>query len=441
MKPVNEIKLPYPKNIRKWIWNNTNIQTFTYYSTIRYVAQLEMFRGKPLKRIFAFNASKEHHDIDDIRIKEIARYYDGKQYLGTIDCYMGGKKVYWKEPDEFVEYKGRWSWWLGWNMFDADQFLEKNGFTHTGWEEYKKFAYLELYEYLNIYMKYPKIELLAKAGLGKWISYIRYLDTTKKSLPEIFKIVPDAVELLKRNDFNYHELMACRKLKTADMNKIKREVEIREEIRDRNRKLEYLTRFSSKELKAIMKDRRTYSYLKENFINHYDYVNYLHELERIGAITDRSRVYPEQFHVEHERLIMERLRIEEETKRKEEEKRIKGIRKNYEKHKKFAYHDENYLIYPVSEPAQLREESTKLLHCVRSYVDNVAAGTTEIMLIRTAKRPDEPFYTLELKGKRVIQVRGKRNKNPSRDVNRFVDSWAKKFKLTWDHKQEAFMNY
>lgn len=436
-----EGKAPLPKGIRKFIWEKTDIRTNVFYHTLRYIITLEMWRGKPLKRVFAFNATKKNHDYKDIRIKEVARYYDGKQYLGCIDSCLCGKRVYWDHEDYFYLYKRTWTWWYSWYMYDARQFLAENGFTHTGWEECSKDLNCDLYEHLNIYLKHPKIELLAKAGLGRWIAYIRNLDTTKKSLPEIFKIRPEAVELLKNDDFGYKELMACRALKTADMRLIRKEVETRDRICERNRNLEYLTRYASKELKAILKERKTHEYIDRNMVAPSDYVNYLEHLQRTGAITDRKRIYPEDFHAEHQKAIEERIRMEQKAKAEKMDRQRSGFAKNYRKHKRFIYGNEALMIYPVSKPEELIEESNKLVHCVRTYADNVAAGTTEIMLIRTAKKPDEPYYTLELKGKRVVQVRGKRNKMPTKNVRAFVKEWAALNKLTWDQKQAAIAQY
>lgn len=99
-----------------------------------------------------------------------------------------------------------------------------NNLPYTGWNHS---IALDFNEYLTYYLENPKVELLAKAGLDKWIKYIDYLDTTKKTVHEIFKINKECVPLLKNKDFNFNELMYCRKsgITEIEIYKIKREID------------------------------------------------------------------------------------------------------------------------------------------------------------------------------------------------------------------------
>ena len=115
-----------------------------------------------------------------------------------------------------------------------------------------------------------------------------------------------------------------------------------------------------------------------------------------------------------------------------------GFRKAYKKHQKYIFENNGLLIRPVKEPSELYKESDALDHCVRGYDQNVAAGTTEIMFIRKKAAEDKPFFTLELKNKKVIQVRGKDNKDPDKTVEKFVSTWAENFRIKYTGEQAHY---
>ena len=52
------------------------------------------------------------------------------------------------------------------------------------------------------------------------------------------------------------------------------------------------------------------------------------------------------------------------------------------------------------------------------------------MFVRKQSDPNEPFVTLELKGRKVIQVRAKNNSIPIPKVCDVVRDWGKRFRLT-----------
>ena len=63
------------------------------------------------------------------------------------------------------------------------------------------------------------------------------------------------------------------------------------------------------------------------------------------------------------------------------------------------------------------------------------------MFIREIEHPDIPFYTLELKDKKVIQVRGNKNKDPEQNIKDFVSKWAKIFDFKYLGEQARFNFY
>ncbi len=70
-------------------------------------------------------------------------------------------------------------------------------------------------------------------------------------------------------------------------------------------------------------------------------------------------------------------------------------------------------------------EGKVLRHCVASYIEKVASGKTTIVFLREKNRIDEPFYTIEVMGEKIVQVKGFANKNANDEIMEFVSEWKK----------------
>lgn len=431
-------KWKYPAGLRRFIYNNTDYKTMTLKAR-RFVSTLEMFNKKPLLRIFAYAPIDKHKKKSDIIIKEVARYYNHHQYLGQIGSNMFGKVIFWEYEDYFTEYdKHIWLFYDIYKNWNADEFLKKHNLKYTGWNEYvenqkKNNSYVMRFDqYLTYYLQYPKIELLAKSGLGKWIPYIKHLDINKKQLHEIFKVSKGYEYLLFENCFGYKELLKCRRIKGYDMERLNYEIS----KEDWYKEYRYLNfKIKEKLIRKTFKSDMVYKYLKDKAINVSDYLDYLNDLYTIGAITDKNMLCPVHFNSIHRKTHLEAVEIKEariqEERIKELAKYEKGFKKAYKKYSKYFYEDSSLMIRPVKEALELYHESNILEHCVRTYDKMVADGETEIMFIRKLKKEDEPYYTLEIKGKKVIQVRGLNNRDPSKKVKDFVTCWANKYQLKY----------
>lgn len=420
----------YPKGLKEFIYNETDYRENKTLKISRFVSFIQMYEGKPLERIFGFLSDTKNRTMKDMLVKEVARNYDHKQWLGDVyACTINGRKypAYCYKKDGFGLHKGNgWSFSFCYSMTDPNEFLEEHDIKYSGWDRNK--VELDFLTYLTNYLENPKCELLVKAGLGYWTKYIKYLDTSKKSLHQIFKIKQECVPLLQDENFRYNELMACRKYGYTNIEDIKTRLCINEICRRK-----YYEDF----IKEILKRDETFKYLSDNkfFLRYgmYDYMDYLKELKELGAITDNRSLYPKNFKTAHKKAASK-------IKAKESAKLMAGFTKSYEKNKKYEYGQDKYLIIAVSLPNQLYKESEVLGHCVRTYDEDVAAGRTEIMFIRKSKNPNRPFYTLELKNKKVIQVRGKENQDPNEEVIEFIRDWSKKFRIKYNPELQQSFN-
>lgn len=101
---------------------------------------------------------------------------------------------------------------------------------------------------------------------------------------------------------------------------------------------------------------------------------------------------------------------------------------------KLEYENEDFdfcVVLPTG-PNDLVIEGVELRHCVKTYVDRVAMGKTNIVFIRKKDEKDKPFFTVEVTNDRVIsQVHGlcNRNADTEPDMVEFVSRWARNKRL------------
>lgn len=80
-------------------------------------------------------------------------------------------------------------------------------------------------------------------------------------------------------------------------------------------------------------------------------------------------------------------------------RKCKGVRKRYKPYKLiYGWSDDDFTVVVPSKPEDIYREGRTLHHCVgkMDYMEKHAAGKTLILFLRSAKTPDEPWYTLEV---------------------------------------------
>lgn len=133
-------------------------------------------------------------------------------------------------------------------------------------------------------------------------------------------------------------------------------------------------------------------------------------------ISRNDVVFPYDLHKEHESASaqLEILTTEKENRKVlERAKELEAF--------SFAYN--GYIIRPPMLAQEIVNEGKKLRHCVGQYAKEHADGKTSILLIRKAADPDEPFYTIEIRDRKVRQCHGYRNCWPKADIAELVEKF------------------
>lgn len=430
LEQLGETKLKWPKGLRKYIYEETEYQTTNRCGTY-YVNTLEIWRKRLLLRTFAFRVPKTKPRPYNMEIQEVCRRLEGEKEVLLCQIenhYLGGRTVYFTETGKWITRKensyyyawylgGKSNWWFfDYDMYDYKEWISKLGIPYCGYDSPNYKYKIPFIQYVELYKKYPKIELLAKSGMWKLITGARYLNLKGKSFEQIFKISPCWKKYIKELEIS--DILLIRKSNIHSMNE-----------------LEYLKRIIRNDLKYIKKyfnsktQKYIDGYLDDLSISDFpfnEYNDYLKMAEEIGCQMDRNSIlFPKNIHEAHDNLLGQY----QEFKDKEVNN---GIAVVADKLMKYKFKSNGLFIVPARSNKELINESRVLDHCVRTYASKVSKGETGIMFIRKENEPEMPFVTLELRGKRVIQVRGYKN-NVSipldQSVIDFVHKWEKKFRL------------
>lgn len=117
------------------------------------------------------------------------------------------------------------------------------------------------------------------------------------------------------------------------------------------------------------------------------------------------------------------------------EYRAKAFKEQLVKVEKLEYEnkDDDFCVVIPTEPGDLANEGMALHHCVKSYIERVANGNTNIVFIRKKTDKEKPFFTVEVSNdKSIEQVHGfgNRNANTEPGLEDFIEKWAKSKHLT-----------
>lgn len=83
------------------------------------------------------------------------------------------------------------------------------------------------------------------------------------------------------------------------------------------------------------------------------------------------------------------------------------------------------IVYP-STPDDVIAEGHALHHCVGSYTERVAEKECIILFLRKCFDETKPFYTVEVRGQKAVQVQGKGNCDMTPEVEAFITVWEQR---------------
>lgn len=307
--------------------------------------------------------------------------------------------------------------------------------------------------YLRMWLKYPQLENIVRAGFGKMLGSLieesmsgsyysdtetvneerikKFLDLKKVKPSDILKITKQEIPVAKNCDIDTFRLYRFLK-KDSGIRLTDEYVKKAAKIKPKS----LLELFGKWQVPVIHTINYLYKKMLEpgaaSLIDPKYLTDYWDMLKNVyGEIPDSMR-YPKDLVFAHDEV----LKLQTEKLERETSEMIAAQAKVYED---YAFEDEDLhlMIRPCRSQQELIDEGRVLDHCVARYAETVAKGKTMIFFIRNTNEPKKPFYTLEYRDGKVIQNRGSHNCAETKEVIEFKNRWLEKIKTEKRRKKDG----
>ncbi len=322
-------------------------------------------------------------------------------------------------------YKGKWAseyyslsaklWKLDRPVINPEVLLLSDRFRWCAWQP----DCGDLLDYLKIYVKHPRIELLSKAGAGRFATragFVRQIEGDKglmrffmEHLPKIEKMRygVDVIRLAYRRGVDLGE--AATRIATR-------------------------RRFRGYRLPAGIDATRAAGYIDGLKIGEWQYCDYLRACVKLGMdLADTKVVYPRQFK-KRERIAKDRIaeinRLADIELAKKQDADIEAAAARFAKLERAR--GSFRCVLPRCRDDFVRE-GKRLHNCLGDghYAAKMARRETLIAFVRLSEKPRIPFVAVEysLDQKKVLQCYGDKNAKPPKQVMTFVNRLLLKGKV------------
>jgi hypothetical protein len=295
--------------------------------------------------------------------------------------------------------------------------------------------------------KNPYIELLNNCGLGRHLGYIyqryNYYGNLKMiegfTKPhEFFQVPKYMMKYIKEiQSVSDQMLNAFRNFdKTFDSNKFQVIMQIFKEestldILYNNSSIitELYSKYGYKDIKKLAIYVTRDAKLQQGIMRPTEALTLLRDYAKMSTNMEIPYdKFPKSLKKEHDVTAMNYKVVENEMKNKEFSQAI-GL---YESLAYTTKKDLYEIILPTS-ASDLVKEGSALNHCIASYVDNVIAGSCQIVFLRWKEDIDKPFISIEIRDGNIRQARGQSNKSITNEYyeepHEFFVKWAEKNEL------------
>lgn len=296
---------------------------------------------------------------------------------------------------------------------------------------------MQVSTYLRVYRRHPKlIEHLVKVGFERIVSDIVYrhgmgaeIDATQKRTHRILRVNKEDLAMLRELNAGVDTLKAYQQY--VKLNLRGRQELLQWQLKNHVHTIPtqwfaYMTarkfmRYMDSQLPDYMQLKRAFLYRSpmEEAISTYS--DYLQMCQGQNYDMKSSQVlFPTHCNEAHDELsrYIKKCR-DEQTKR--------AFREVYENlAEKANLTSKKLQIVCPKQTDDLITEGQALHHCVGTYIERVAAKKCLIVFVRRVEEPEKPFVTVEVSNGKIVQIRGERNSDPTKEVKKFVDLWSRK---------------
>lgn len=310
------------------------------------------------------------------------------------------------------------------------QYCQLKAYYESTWEQ------MTVSNYLQVYRMIPAIEFFVKLKLYWLVTHLVYktgyqsadqvIDPRGKNLREVLRIDPSDVQILQRpgNELDMLLLLQIFRAEGYQPDIEFLEWAIQYGVRDRSllkTALQYTTPHRVKcYIDQQFKMRKADSKWECSGVVS-DYRDYLGFCEKLRYdLKDEFILFPRDLKRAHDQA-QSMVKLED---AKRYDQQVAKAEKHLRRHYQFS--SDGLVVLPPHTAREIVAEGQRLHHCVGGYVNKVVNGKCAILFLRKMDEQETPFYTVEVQGDTVIQVRGFENCGPTQEVQQFLKAWLKK---------------
>lgn len=291
--------------------------------------------------------------------------------------------------------------------------------------------------FLRAHIEHPRYEHLVKTGFHKLVCELVYhahehypapkLDETQNRTHRLLGVGVEDVAFLRGREAGMEELQLLQAYYRAGVKDRQKLVSWQEEhhvARDVEQILEHVTphklmRYMDGQCAALRADGGRARYGNMQYAVS-EYRDYLEMCVKLGYDMGSSFVlYPKDLRQAHDKA-QGRVKAKADAQMRRD---FKAAMQSISGH--LDYEAGGMKLLLPSTPEELAAEGNALHHCVGSYTNRVARKECAILFLRQTEDLDKPFYTVEVRGGEVTQVRGMRNCDPTPEVEKFMGKWER----------------
>ena len=273
--------------------------------------------------------------------------------------------------------------------------------------------------YLRTYLKYPQVEYLVKAGLGKFVDSTMILKKIGEDKAFRKWLMAHRAELAEHYYYVDVILRAFRTGKPLDVLQVYREAKIK---LSHDQHLKPIC-----ELFTGAEQERFFDYISKQNTNANTYLDYLKACQYLGLdMSEEKNRFPHDFKRWHDIRIDQYATAQAEADRKAKQELYKQFARIAEKYLPLEHDKRSAFICIIAHsPAELIREGEILHHCVgkMNYDRRFIREESLIFFVRSRRDPETPLVTLEysLKNRKVLQCYGEYDRKPDEDVLHYVN--------------------
>ena len=314
-----------------------------------------------------------------------------------------------------------------WKYSLMDKIFKLNDIHHY-WDTVKIF--------LSDYIQCPVTEYMYKVGFLKLAEHITFngsipINSKGKTIVEMLKLTKDNYKaLLKIGNPTFEDLRKYQLMTEYNLNESDWVIWCKYFDEKGNRVYGYYANNYEGAMKQYFKKSwyqfdKYASSTKDFKLS--DYTDYLRMCNDLGYdMKNTFIVFPKNLHEAHRNVIAEwnlKKNAKEREKAKARNKEYESFRQKYSE--LYAFEEDNLKIVVPNGCDEICAEGQNLRHCVGTYIDRVCKGMSVILFVRQITDLAKSYYTMELQGEKMIQVRGFGNCAVTPEVRTFIEDFAK----------------